>query len=432
MTPGTQDQQLTSPGIFWRRCAAVLLDLALLGTFGTILSAVFFEALVRMGERARLIGLVIALLYATVLDARGGTPGKKLVGLRVSGPAGELPGLARALARNLIRIGPWFLINLRVPWPGLFRIFTASLPIALYQGSALAVAFDKPHRALHDWFAGTRVEKAAVPTVDFAGATWRTVALFAVPLLVIPLFLASRWNSAQPGPLNRVMESLLALPYQPVVHVTDRFVTTRDSKQRVIEVSATFEGPADGVPGLARQIADRVGNSGADFSPWQSLNIAVWRVADLGIGRFTESHIEILPIAQGKVGAPLANFTKLASDGPLTWSIGGTAYEIRSWFLETKSKNGTPGLFYLVEWNCPACDPRDVTDERARELMAPLFNHVCETASWRRFSLQSGQGPVPASNIAIQIVDRGTGGGGVYPHYGVAKTVSQACGGLIH
>jgi hypothetical protein len=44
-------------------------------------------------------------------------------------------------------------------------------------------------------------------------------------------------------------------------------------------VSATFAGPQEQAPGVAREIADRIGASGVDLSAYESLRVTVRREA---------------------------------------------------------------------------------------------------------------------------------------------------------
>jgi hypothetical protein len=373
-----------------------------------------------------MIGAALALLYAVPQDARGGTLGKRLVGLRLSGPGDQRPGLQRALVRNLIRIGPWFLINAWMPWPGFLRALTSSLPGAFYAGSVLTVAFDKPHRAVHDYVAGTRVERVGWQASGIAHAGWRTAALYGAPLLLALLASIPALRPKQLAPLERVMEAVLALPSRPLVLVDDNTFFGRDRKVRTLNVAATFEGRGEDAPAFAKQIAERVRNSGVDLSPYEALHVVARRQAVTGIGYLSKNYAESFPVAGGKASAqPVRNFEKLALEGPTTWSITGKDYETRSWFLQSTDKDGSPGLFYVVEWNCPSCDPNNVTEQRAQELVAPLLQYVCDTGKWQRFSVSSEHGAVQAGSIGVQIADRSVGA--VYPHYGIVKKTTDVC-----
>ena len=82
------------------------------------------------------LSAILFFLYFFVFHAaRGQTPGKKLLGLRVIDAYGGRPGLLRTLLRTA-----GYLLSL--------------LPCSL---GFLWIGFDRERRALHDWVAGTYV-----------------------------------------------------------------------------------------------------------------------------------------------------------------------------------------------------------------------------------------------------------------------------------
>ncbi len=104
----------------WMRAAAFGVDLLLL-TGGPLLvaSAVVFviaaaatEAPVGLDDGFRAAQTLAALLFL-FRDAAGGSPGKKLFGLRLIRRGGEPAGLAASFARNLLLLVPgWNLIEI--------------------------------------------------------------------------------------------------------------------------------------------------------------------------------------------------------------------------------------------------------------------------------------------------------------------------------
>ncbi len=53
---------------------------------------------------AYIIPTALFLVYAVLLDATGGTLGKRLLGMRIVDKQGNKPGLGRSLVRNLLRV----------------------------------------------------------------------------------------------------------------------------------------------------------------------------------------------------------------------------------------------------------------------------------------------------------------------------------------
>jgi hypothetical protein len=199
--------------------------------------------------------------------------------------------------------------------------------MAFYAGPVLAVAFDRPHRALHDYVAGTRVERTGSEAAEIAAAGWRTAALYAVPL-TLALLSSIPWRLNQLAPMERVMEAVLALPSHSLLQVTDDTFFGRARKIRSLTVAASFQGPEDAAPTFGRQIAERVRASGADLSPYAALRVVVRRQAVTGIGYLSKNYTETFPVTGGKASTrPARDFEKLALEGPATWSITGKGYE---------------------------------------------------------------------------------------------------------
>ena len=156
---------------FWRRAAAGLVDLAIVGPIAWLLvrlaaalSAIdlpvvpraaldFWLDLTLAGDPALLgaLGLaaVLAFLYLLVFHALGGrTLGMRLLRLRVVDAYGDAPGPLRAAVRAL----------------GYF------LCAATGGLGFLWVGFDREKRGLHDWIAGTYVARRVDPATPFASA----------------------------------------------------------------------------------------------------------------------------------------------------------------------------------------------------------------------------------------------------------------------
>src|SRR5580698_9064311 len=90
---------------FWRRLAALFIDMILLAIVGFVIGTLAFRQLVEMGQSARLIGAAITLVYYGVLNSGlggGGTLGKRMLGLRVVRRNGQTIGLARSLLRTIV------------------------------------------------------------------------------------------------------------------------------------------------------------------------------------------------------------------------------------------------------------------------------------------------------------------------------------------
>ena len=127
------------------RFFATLIDMVLLGIAGVVLNvAAMSGAQIADPDLLTLLYAVYALvmmLYIVILEAGGGTPGKRMLGMRiVSAQDGGAPGLGKSIIRNLLR-------------------FVDMLPFAYLLGVILIASSDTKQR-LGDRAAGTYVVKA--------------------------------------------------------------------------------------------------------------------------------------------------------------------------------------------------------------------------------------------------------------------------------
>ena len=83
---------------FWLRFGAILVDGVILGVVGVILLFVLTDT------TAALFNFVIGFAYYVLGNGWGGTPGKRLLGLRVVNNDGDEPGLAAGLVRYLVTL----------------------------------------------------------------------------------------------------------------------------------------------------------------------------------------------------------------------------------------------------------------------------------------------------------------------------------------
>ncbi|MFA9431363.1 RDD family protein [Egicoccus sp. AB-alg2] len=89
-------------------------------------------------------------VYFVVLDARGGTVGKRLLRLSVVDAAGRAPGLGPSSVRNL-----WLLTSL------LPTVFGQLLAVLASVGIAVTIARDPRSVGIHDRYAATFVRSSA-------------------------------------------------------------------------------------------------------------------------------------------------------------------------------------------------------------------------------------------------------------------------------
>jgi uncharacterized RDD family membrane protein YckC len=152
---------------FLRRYAAGAVDLAIAGA---LYSVIFFIAIERDPEILNTIDLEVwtvlaffpfAILYHGLLEGfTGGTPGKRVAGIRVVDRSGKPVGLFRAFARSVFKV---------------LTVFTGGLGFAI-------VAFTKQRYAMHDALARTLVVSAGAnaAAVALAGKAMRVTLMIPV------------------------------------------------------------------------------------------------------------------------------------------------------------------------------------------------------------------------------------------------------------
>lgn len=96
----------------WPRFFAMLLDGIILGVPLSILMMVVFrnqmEAMA-YGDTGAMMGpymlmMLLSLAYSILLEANGGTLGKRILGMKIVDGQGNKPGLGKSIVRNLLRI----------------------------------------------------------------------------------------------------------------------------------------------------------------------------------------------------------------------------------------------------------------------------------------------------------------------------------------
>lgn len=142
---------------FWRRLAASLIDGTLIRVFSGIAASVI--PMVAIGQLP-----IVDVLYSILFIAHAGTPGMRMLGMRVVDGEGEAPGLKRAVIRYLIpavSVAPWYLFSIG---PSSFLdvqiavwIVLAACSIGLTFLDALWMIWDDQKQMLHDKLAKTWV-----------------------------------------------------------------------------------------------------------------------------------------------------------------------------------------------------------------------------------------------------------------------------------
>ncbi|QWT20824.1 RDD family protein [Bacillus sp. NP157] len=183
----------------WRRWLAFLIDWIILSLGGAIAGLVLFEPFARMGLWCRVLGFAIAVIYFGIFDSGwggAGSPGKKVLSIRVVDGAGRVIAVWRALLRAAVICVP-VLLNGMLLFPAEAPLGARALE-GLVGGLLLAslylLVFNAGTRqGLHDLATGTFVIRGSASREAMAGYTfWRPhLAIASVFLVVaVPISLA--------------------------------------------------------------------------------------------------------------------------------------------------------------------------------------------------------------------------------------------------
>jgi len=181
---------------FWRRVAAFLIDVLIIGIVGFGSGYFLFDFYMMLGLAGLLVGLVIATAYFGLLNSSlgsGQTLGKRLLGIRVEDAAGNFIPPARSILRYLILAFPFFLN--KALFAGLITNIwlggLATIPVfAGFVAFTYLLIFNRRTRQLvHDLAIRTYVVRVSSPRPALAPRMWRghaiVVAILCLVIVVI-------------------------------------------------------------------------------------------------------------------------------------------------------------------------------------------------------------------------------------------------------
>ena len=316
---------------FWRRLAAFLVDIIVLGVPTLLLGLAFFQWAVSLGQAGRLVGFVVALIYFSLLNSRlggGQTLGKRLFGIRVTDRAGKALSPKHSVLRFLVFAIPYFLnglwFDVNAASVGVIEYLLGALLIFLVFGGLGAIVYlfvfnRRTRQSLHDLAVGSFVVRgppAAVPMVLstprlhlIVVGCWLTLALIAPGILfwvVRDSSLTAPLTSS--GDLQAAIKEQLGVR-QVKITVGRRQVATVKTGSSTTSFLRAEARPSDvnqELDSLQSEIARMVLNFYPDLLGNQVLIVSVQRGFDLGIAQSNrEYRQELGPAAWRQKLAPL-------------------------------------------------------------------------------------------------------------------------------
>ena len=298
----TIDPIYTTPPVagFWRRFAAWLIDIILLGIAGQIIGWSFSSFWFQIGPYGRIVGLIIILLYFGLMNSslgNGQTVGKLLLGIAVRNRNNQSISIPRSIIRAAILAFPWILNGWELP---LFYLPMATwLIIVIVFGLGITIIYTmifnrSGKQGIHDLICGTYVVNLkGVPVESFPKTakihflvSGSLVALSLLLTLVLA-FLSWYWASEKPlATVYSVYQTLQSDNRFFSVGVNDNtFYEMNGQTTRSLRVQVWYKGTPSNEERVAamNDIAKTVLDSESNLDQYDRLIIGVTSAFDLGI-----------------------------------------------------------------------------------------------------------------------------------------------------
>lgn len=296
--PSSPELQSSRIAGTWRRLFAFAIDSLLVGIFGAVIGTLLFETLVQMGEWARLIGLMISLLYFGFSESAAGggrSLGKRLLGLRLTNAQGGILSFEEASLRFLVFGIPFLANGLSLPLTHGATFFTTVMGLVIFGlggANLYLVLFNRPmHQGLHDMVVKSYVVYAhpegAVAHRSVWKGHWTVLGIYALLLCTLPFFILPKILKS--GSFPQMMEDLRCVQgiqgvQNAAVHEVKVFHGGAQTSDRVFSIEVTWTGPEGNEEAVADQIAKDMLLNDKDIANYSKLRIAITRGYDLGIG----------------------------------------------------------------------------------------------------------------------------------------------------
>ncbi len=284
---------------FWRRSAAILIDLVILGLIGAFIGFAFKPQLIELGAGGRLIGFLIAAVYFALLDGqpgKGQTAGKRLLKIKVVGRDGNFISIPRAFLRYLPLAIPFFLNDANLGSELLFSAWAYPISFCIFGlgliGLYLLIFNTPSRRALNDLMASTMVLRSHAASVTALPSPKRLhlsiSALIGALTLIIPAFTLPLTQHESFSSLRDIQRSLDEQPgviYAEVL--SGRFMNKGTTKQ-YLDIKVHIRNQSMMTELSAARLANTAMHTAPDVTRLDTIQITFIYGYDLGFTRVSQ------------------------------------------------------------------------------------------------------------------------------------------------
>lgn len=290
---------------FWRRVAALAVDVAILGVIGFMIGLLLAQELVVLGPWGRLVGFSIAMAYFGLFNSwlsGGQTPGKRLLKVKVVTREGSLLSVPRACLRFVPLGLPWFLNGAKFPESVLTSYWLYVISVVVF-GLGLSVVYlyifnRRSRQSVHDLLVGSYVVSAQGAGPVVTDAVWRPHLTICVALLLLSgmaPYLGAKLADKEPyASLSNIQQTVMSEPgvvYAGVtkghrVHLSGQ---GERSEQSFVMINAYVWAPLVQDEVRATRLARSAMAADSSATDVDFIQVTLIREYDIGIASWRES-----------------------------------------------------------------------------------------------------------------------------------------------
>ncbi|MEN6389488.1 MAG: RDD family protein [Syntrophomonas sp.] len=280
---------------FWRRLAALAIDVLVLAAIGFVVGTIFFNALAQLGSQGFWVGLFIAVIYFSWMNSsfnNGQTIGKRVMKIRVVDALGNTISLGRSIKRSALLLVPFMYSS--VEQVSLDLVFKA---VALFVTVAIVYLYifnNRTRQTVHDLALKTFVVHANYDLAleEIPVSSRHLLAMTLVGVLIVA-FTTFAWPQiitqyTIPGS-SSILEELQKDPdvYKAAVnHITSNNSAGHSNEMEIAISVKKLPAP---IYMKAKQISELAMQEMPDVRGVDSLSITVNYGYNIGIARYQKS-----------------------------------------------------------------------------------------------------------------------------------------------